>query len=110
MIWFLLTNCKKLSNYAETVKNSLFLFLLGGLDTEEPWQGTWSGGVFVECVGKQEGEEPASVTRPVTPPPKQQQQANSRVPPKQQQTSVESSEGQNGLFKTCCHYMIAQQS
>ena len=29
-----------------------FKFLIsGGLDSAEPWQGRWSGGVLVECVG-----------------------------------------------------------
>ena len=27
---------------------------LGGLDTSEPWQGRWNGGVLVECVGRAE--------------------------------------------------------
>ena len=26
----------------------------GGLDTDEPWQGRWEGGVLVECHGEQE--------------------------------------------------------
>ena len=26
----------------------------GGLDTSEPWQGQWNGGVLVECVGRPE--------------------------------------------------------
>jgi hypothetical protein len=26
--------------------------LTGGLDTKEPWQGQWNGGVLVECVGR----------------------------------------------------------
>ena len=29
-----------------------FYFLPGGLDTSEPWQGEWNGGVLVECVGR----------------------------------------------------------
>ena len=28
------------------------LSFLGGLDTSEPWQGEWNGGVLVECVGR----------------------------------------------------------
>jgi len=40
---------------------SLFLFP-GGLDTDEPWQGTWSGGVFVECVGQPEEEAVSATT------------------------------------------------
>ena len=28
--------------------------ILGGLDTSEPWQGRWNGGVLVECVGRAE--------------------------------------------------------
>ena len=26
----------------------------GGLDTDEPWQGRWEGGVLVECHGEPE--------------------------------------------------------
>ena len=26
----------------------------GGLDTAEPWQGRWAGGILVECVGNQD--------------------------------------------------------
>lgn len=32
----------------------IFFFLPGGLDTDEPWQGRWEGGVLVECHGEQE--------------------------------------------------------
>ena len=32
----------------------LHSFLAGGLDTDEPWQGRWEGGVLVECHGEQE--------------------------------------------------------
>ena len=28
-----------------------FRLFLGGLDTAEPWQGRWAGGILVECVG-----------------------------------------------------------
>ena len=28
------------------------MLISGGLDSTEPWQGRWSGGVLVECVGK----------------------------------------------------------
>ena len=24
----------------------------GGLDSKEPWQGQWNGGVLVECIGR----------------------------------------------------------
>ena len=27
---------------------------IGGLDTAEPWQGRWAGGILVECVGNQD--------------------------------------------------------
>ena len=28
--------------------------ILGGLDSAEPWQGRWAGGILVECVGRQD--------------------------------------------------------
>ena len=31
-----------------------FFSFPGGLDTDEPWQGRWEGGVLVECHGEQE--------------------------------------------------------
>ena len=31
-----------------------FFSIPGGLDTDEPWQGRWEGGVLVECHGEQE--------------------------------------------------------
>ena len=36
-------NFEKLTNIARLIS--------GGLDTAEPWQGRWAGGVLVECVG-----------------------------------------------------------
>jgi hypothetical protein len=76
-------------------KNDLLTFdlcLIGGLDTAEPWQGTWSGGVFVECVGKQENEQPktpAAAARPA---------AQAQQPPQQQQPSPNDSQGQKGCI------------
>ena len=76
------------------------LYPTGGLDTAEPWQGTWSGGVFVECVGKQENDEPKTPTTAARPaaqaqqPPRQPQQQ----PQQQQQPSPNDSQGQNGCI------------
>ena len=33
-------------------KTLITYYFLGGLDTSEPWQGEWNGGVLVECVGR----------------------------------------------------------
>lgn len=33
-----------------------FTSILGGLDTSEPWQGQWNGGVLVECVGRPDNQ------------------------------------------------------
>ena len=39
------------------LKSQLFVYILftylGGLDTSEPWQGNWNGGVLIECLGKE---------------------------------------------------------
>ena len=34
--------------------NNRAYFILGGLDSAEPWQGRWASGVLVECVGRPE--------------------------------------------------------
>ena len=36
----------------------------GGLDTSEPWQGQWNGGVLVECVGRPEQSRPEAQVNP----------------------------------------------
>ena len=39
-------------------------FFSGGLDTSEPWQGQWNGGVLVECVGRPEKSRPEAQVNP----------------------------------------------
>ena len=37
--------------------------ITGGLDTAEPWQGRWAGGILVECVGNREESSRGSSNR-----------------------------------------------
>ena len=37
--------------------------ITGGLDTAEPWQGRWAGGILVECVGNQDESSRGSSNR-----------------------------------------------
>ena len=37
--------------------------ITGGLDTAEPWQGRWAGGILVECVGNRDESSRGSSNR-----------------------------------------------
>lgn len=73
-----------------TPPKKLYQFLLGGVNTPEPWQGRWNGGVVVECVGR---SEPQGAVRQQQP-----QQPGSRVKPEE------------GLSSSCLRGPFCQSS
>ena len=42
----------------------MIYYFLGGLDTSEPWQGEWNGGVLVECVGRPDVPQRPNAAQP----------------------------------------------